>query len=100
MRNTRIAAHTLGVCALIAVAITGAAAQQGPGGPGGQPGGGGGGFGGFRQRGGGAASAGPRPYADVITDKAKSDPGLFTVHKIDDRYYYEIPASMLNRVML
>jgi len=96
MRYYWNAARTLGVCALVAVALTGAGAQQGPGG---QPGGGGG-FGGFRQRGGGAASAGPRPYAEVITDKAKSDPGLFTVHKIDDRYYYEIPASALNRVML
>jgi len=41
--------------------------------------------------------AGPKPYKDVITDKAVTHKGLFTVHKIDDKWYFEIPDSMLLR---
>ncbi|WP_344924264.1 zinc-dependent metalloprotease [Aquimarina addita] len=41
-----------------------------------------------------------KPYKEVITDKAKSDTGLFTVHHIDDNYLYEIPDSLFNREML
>ena len=33
----------------------------------------------------------PRPYDKVITKDAKSSKGVFTVHQIKDRYYYEIP---------
>ncbi len=40
------------------------------------------------------------PYAKVITKDAKSDPGLFTVHRVDDKYFYEIPDSLFNREML
>ncbi len=39
-------------------------------------------------------------YSEVITDEAESDDGLFTVHNIDDTYYYEIPDSLLGREML
>ena len=42
----------------------------------------------------------PKPYKEVITAEAKSDPGLFTVHRIDDKIYYEIPADALNKEML
>src|SRR5262245_52723602 len=42
----------------------------------------------------------PRPYDRVITKEAKSDPGVFTVHRIGDRVYYEIPASQLNKEFL
>jgi len=41
-----------------------------------------------------------KPYDKVITKDAKSDKGLFTVHKVDDNYFYEIPDSLLNREML
>lgn len=41
-----------------------------------------------------------KPYSEVITKKAKTDTGLFTVHNIEDKYYYEIPDSLLNREML
>ena len=41
-----------------------------------------------------------KPYNKVITKDAKSDEGLFTVHKIDDNYFYEIPDSLFNREML
>jgi hypothetical protein len=40
---------------------------------------------------------GPKPYKEVITDKAVSHQGLFTVHKVDDKWYFEIPDSMLLR---
>ena len=43
---------------------------------------------------------GIQPYSKVITKEAKSDPGLFIVHMVDDKYYYEIPDSLLNREML
>lgn len=43
---------------------------------------------------------GIKAYDKVITKNAKSDKGLFTVHKIEDSYFYEIPDSLLNREML
>ncbi len=43
---------------------------------------------------------GIKPYDKVITKEAKSDKGLFTVHKVDDNYFYEIPDSLINREML
>jgi hypothetical protein len=41
-----------------------------------------------------------RPYDRVITKEAKSDEGLFTVHRIGDRLYYEIPTAQLNKEFL
>ena len=37
-----------------------------------------------------------RPYREIITDKAIKQKGLFTVYQIEDRYYFEIPDSLLN----
>ncbi len=45
-------------------------------------------------------SPGPRPYHDVITAKAKTDLGLFLVHKLEDRYFFEIPDSLLGQDIL
>src|SRR5690606_8369240 len=42
----------------------------------------------------------PKPYKEVITAKAKSKAGLFKVHQIEDKYYYEIPDSLLGKDML
>jgi hypothetical protein len=42
----------------------------------------------------------PRPYERVITKDAKSDPGIFTVHTIKDKVYYEIPKSELDKEFL
>jgi hypothetical protein len=42
----------------------------------------------------------PRPYERVITKEAKSQTGVFSVHQVRDRYYYEIPASELNKEFL
>ncbi|NOY48551.1 MAG: zinc-dependent metalloprotease [Chlorobi bacterium] len=41
-----------------------------------------------------------KPYAKVITKDAKTDKGLFTVHQIDDKFFYEIPDSLFGREML
>ncbi len=43
---------------------------------------------------------GMKAYNKVITKDAVSDPGMFTVHKVKDKYYYEIPDSLFNREML
>lgn len=39
----------------------------------------------------------PKPYKDVITEKVKTDSGFFIVHKIDDKYFFEIPDSLFDR---
>ena len=41
-----------------------------------------------------------KKYSEVITDEAESDEGLFNVHKVEDKYYYEIPDDHLEREML
>src|SRR5215831_5698326 len=41
-----------------------------------------------------------KSYSEVITAKAISKRGLFTVHKIDEKYYFEIPDSLLGREFL
>lgn len=43
---------------------------------------------------------GPKPYDKVITKEAVSDSGLFIVHRIDDKVFYEIPKQELNRELL
>ena len=42
----------------------------------------------------------PRPYERVITKDAKSDEGVFTIHTIKDKVYYEIPKSELGKEFL
>jgi hypothetical protein len=46
------------------------------------------------------ASQEPRPYEQVITKDAKTDEGIFSVHRVRDRIYYEIPKSELGREFL
>ena len=41
-----------------------------------------------------------KEYSKVITKDAVSDEGLFTVHKVDKKYYFEIPNKYLNKDML
>ena len=41
-----------------------------------------------------------RPYDRVITKDAKSDPGVFTVHRVRERVYYEIPKDLFGREFL
>lgn len=46
---------------------------------------------------GGAAEPNPRPYATVITARAKSKKGVFDVHQVGSRLYFEIPADQLSK---
>jgi hypothetical protein len=39
-------------------------------------------------------------YDKVITKEAVSDEGLFTVHRVDKKYYFEIPNNLLDKDML
>lgn len=41
-----------------------------------------------------------KPYSKVITKDATTDEGLFKVHQVDDKHFYEIPDSLFNREML
>ncbi|MBL8149539.1 MAG: zinc-dependent metalloprotease, partial [Blastocatellia bacterium] len=41
-----------------------------------------------------------KDYKTVINSEAKSYPGLFTIHRVGEKTYYEIPQNALNRVML
>ena len=43
------------------------------------------------------APAGPRPYNRVITAGAKTRVGMFKVHRVGERLYFEIPAKELNK---
>src|SRR5579871_5401220 len=46
------------------------------------------------------AKTGPKPYKEIITDKAKTTKGLFTIHKVEDKWYFEIPDSLFGREIL
>jgi hypothetical protein len=48
----------------------------------------------------GLPTAQPRPYNRVITAEAKTRRGLFAVHRVGDRLYFEIPAKELNKDQL
>ena len=48
----------------------------------------------------GPAKAGPKAFGDVITKKAVSQKGVFNVHFQDDKYFFEIPDSLLGRELL
>jgi hypothetical protein len=53
------------------------------------------------QAGGGAqGDPNPRPYAQVITNRAKSKTGLFGVHQVGSRLYFEIPPGELGKDFL
>lgn len=46
------------------------------------------------------ASQEPQPYEKVITKDAKTSQGVFAVHKVKDKYYYEIPKSEFDKQFL
>ena len=48
----------------------------------------------------GLKKEGIKPFGEVITSKAKTKTGLFKTHKVEDKWYFEIPDSILNREML
>ncbi|REG81222.1 uncharacterized protein DUF5118 [Algoriphagus antarcticus] len=55
-----------------------------------------------------ALSEAPKPikkspfkkYSEIVTGEAISDDGLFTVHKVGDKSYYEVPFDLLAKDML
>jgi len=42
----------------------------------------------------------PQPYERVITKDAKSKKGVFTVHQVKDKYFYEIPKTEMGKDFL
>jgi hypothetical protein len=46
------------------------------------------------------AAAAPRPYNRVITREANTRRGMFAVHRVGDRLYFEIPRRELDKDML
>jgi hypothetical protein len=48
----------------------------------------------------GPAAPNPRPYASVITSAAKTDEGVFKVHRIGESLFYEIPTAQLGKDFL
>ena len=43
---------------------------------------------------------GPKPYSKVITSEAKTRSGIFTVHQIKEKFYYEIPMDQMGKDFL
>jgi Met-zincin/Domain of unknown function (DUF5117)/Domain of unknown function (DUF5118) len=53
--------------------------------------------GGARQGAGGQQAEGPKPYAQVITAQAVTDSGVFIVHRMGEKLFYEIPRALFGR---
>lgn len=49
---------------------------------------------------GGPPSTDPQPYEKVITKDAKTKKGVFSVHQVKDKFYYEIPKTELGKEFL
>jgi hypothetical protein len=56
--------------------------------------------GGQRPPGAGGASQDPQPYDKVITKDAKTKAGIFKVHQVKDKFFYEIPKSEIGKEFL
>ncbi|MGB1216643.1 MAG: zinc-dependent metalloprotease, partial [Saprospiraceae bacterium] len=41
-----------------------------------------------------------KPYKDIITKDAISDEGLFDTHKVNDKFYFELPNDLLEKEIL
>ena len=52
------------------------------------------------QQGQGQQQRRPRPYNQVITNRAVTDAGGITVHRVDDRFFFEVPDSLARRDFL
>jgi len=46
------------------------------------------------------ADDGIKPFGAVVPDTARTDPGLLTTHRVEDKLYFEIPDSLLGREIL
>ena len=47
-----------------------------------------------------AKKGGIQPFENVITKDAETDEGLFNVHTLDNKYFFEIPNDLMGRDML
>ncbi|HEX2536531.1 MAG TPA: zinc-dependent metalloprotease, partial [Chitinophagaceae bacterium] len=45
-------------------------------------------------------TSGLRPFSEIIPARARTSKGLFTVHGVDDKLFFEIPDSLLQREIL
>ena len=50
--------------------------------------------------GGASRASAPKPYAQVITARAVTDTGGITVHRVDERWFLEVPDSLVRRDFL
>lgn len=41
-----------------------------------------------------------KPYSEIITKEAKTNAGFITVHKVKDKFYFELPDSIIGRDIL
>ncbi len=48
----------------------------------------------------GSSASSTRPYSSVITPKAVTKTGMFLIHKVDERYFFEVPENILGRDLL
>lgn len=53
-----------------------------------------------QQREGQQQRRGARPYSEVITARAVTDSGGIIVHKVDEKWFFELPDSLLGRDFL
>ena len=42
----------------------------------------------------------PKPYEEVITEEAVTQVGLFTVHRVGTKYYFELAPEVLNKDLI
>lgn len=42
----------------------------------------------------------PKPYKEVITAEAITQKGLMTTHKVDNKYYFELPVELLEKEIM
>src|SRR5262245_26810348 len=54
----------------------------------------------FKQKAAGQKAGELKKYDDVITKDAKTLPGVFAVHRLDDKVYFEIPQDAMGKLML
>jgi len=45
-------------------------------------------------------ASGPKKYSEVITKEAKTNTGFFKVHKVKDKFYFELSDSIMGRDIL
>ena len=46
------------------------------------------------------AKPGPKPYKEVITDKASTRKGVMLVHKVEEKWFFELGDSLMGRDIL